>query len=55
MLAFGNEGVIDDAYLYRFREGEYVLVVNAGNLEADWAYLQSAATLNLMFVPAICG
>lgn len=31
-------GVIDDAYLYRFMENEYVLVVNAANLKKDWDY-----------------
>ena len=34
-------GAIDDAYLYRFVEDEYLLVVNAANLEKDWNYLQS--------------
>jgi aminomethyltransferase len=31
-------GAIDDAYLYRFFEDEYVLVVNAANREKDWAH-----------------
>jgi aminomethyltransferase len=34
-------GAVDDAYLYRFREDEYLLVVNAGNRERDWETLQS--------------
>jgi aminomethyltransferase len=29
-------GAIDDAYLYRFIEDEYLLVVNAANKEKDW-------------------
>ena len=33
-------GAVDDAYLYRFLEGEYLLVVNAGNREKDWEHLQ---------------
>ncbi len=33
-------GAIDDAYLYRFVEGEYLLVVNASNREKDWEHLQ---------------
>jgi len=33
-------GVIDDAYLYRFDEDEWVLVVNASNREKDLAHLQ---------------
>ena len=33
-------GALDDAYLYRFVAGEYLLVVNAANREKDWAYLE---------------
>ena len=33
-------GAVDDAYLYRFFEGEYLLVVNAGNRTKDWEHLQ---------------
>ena len=32
-------GAIDDAYLYRFVEDEYLLVVNAANREKDWQHL----------------
>lgn len=32
-------GAIDDAYLYRFVEDEYLLVVNAANRKKDWAHL----------------
>ena len=35
--------VIDDAYLYRFFNDEYLLVVNAGNRLADLEYLKSFA------------
>ncbi len=38
-----NGGAIDDAYLYRFKEDEYLLVVNASNTDKDWAYLTSQA------------
>ncbi len=34
-------GAVDDAYLYRFVKGEYLLVVNAANREKDWNHLQS--------------
>ncbi len=34
-------GARDDAYLYRFVEDEYLLVVNASNRENNWAYFQS--------------
>ncbi len=32
-------GAIDDAYLYRFNDAGYVLVVNASNADKDWAHL----------------
>jgi aminomethyltransferase len=32
-------GAIDDAYLYRFFEDSFLLVVNAANSEKDWAHL----------------
>ncbi|MBW1896479.1 MAG: glycine cleavage system aminomethyltransferase GcvT [Deltaproteobacteria bacterium] len=35
-----NGAAVDDAYLYRFVEDEYLLVVNGANLEKDWNYLQ---------------
>ena len=34
-----NGGAVDDAYLYRFVEDAYILVVNAANAEKDWAHL----------------
>lgn len=36
-------GLIDDAYLYRFGEDDYLLVVNASNTEKDWNHLQEQA------------
>jgi len=35
-------GAIDDAYLYRLVENEYLLVVNAANRENVWKHLQQA-------------
>jgi aminomethyltransferase len=40
MIPNETGGVIDDAYLYRFVEDEYLLVVNAANREKDWAHLE---------------
>ena len=31
---------VDDAFLYRFVEGEYLLVVNAANRQKDWDHFQ---------------
>lgn len=33
-------GAVDDAYLYRIDENDYILVVNASNTEKDWAWFQ---------------
>ena len=38
-LSNASGGAIDDAYLYRFYDEEYLLVVNASNLEKDWDHL----------------
>ncbi|MFC1783070.1 glycine cleavage system aminomethyltransferase GcvT [Planctomycetota bacterium] len=34
-------GAVDDSFLYRFYEDEYLLVVNGANLEKDWDHFQS--------------
>lgn len=34
-------GAVDDAYLYRFVEDEYLLVVNAANRAKDWEHFQA--------------
>jgi aminomethyltransferase len=36
-------GAIDDAYLYRFVEDEYLLVVNAANRAKDWQHFRRQA------------
>ncbi len=41
MIPNAAGGIIDDAYLYRFFEDEYLLVVNAANREKDWNHLES--------------
>jgi aminomethyltransferase len=39
-IASDSGGAVDDAYLYRFVEDEYLLVVNASNRLGDWDHLQ---------------
>ena len=39
MIANESGGAIDDCYLYRFQENEYLLVVNAANSQKDWEHL----------------
>ncbi len=41
MIPNQNGGALDDAYLYRFYEDEYLLVVNAANAEKDWQHLRA--------------
>lgn len=36
-------GLVDDAYLYRFGDDDYLLVVNASNAEKDWDHFQAQA------------
>lgn len=36
-------GLIDDIYIYMVAPEEYLLVVNAGNIDKDWAHLQRHA------------
>ncbi len=43
MLADENGYAVDDAYLYRFTEDRYLLVVNAANTDKDWAHLTAIA------------
>jgi aminomethyltransferase len=40
IIASETGGAIDDCYLYRLNEGEYLLVVNAANTEKDWVWFQ---------------
>ena len=40
ILANANGGAIDDAYLYRLDEKDYLLVVNAANTEKDLSWLK---------------
>lgn len=34
-------GIIDDLLVYRFAQNEWMLVVNASNIEKDWAWMQA--------------
>jgi aminomethyltransferase len=41
MIPNEQGGTIDDAYLFRFVENEFLLVVNAANREKDWDYFNA--------------
>ncbi len=34
-------GIVDDLLLYRLQEQSYMMVVNAGNIEKDWAWINT--------------
>lgn len=40
-----NGGIVDDLLVYRFSEEEYLLVVNASNIEKDWDWCNSQNTM----------
>ena len=46
---FPNEtgGIVDDLIVYKFGEEEYMLVVNASNIEKDWNWIQQFNTNNV--------
>ncbi|SKB60561.1 glycine cleavage system aminomethyltransferase GcvT [Dyadobacter psychrophilus] len=43
-LPNGRGGVVDDLLVYRVKEDEYFLVVNASNIDKDWNWIQSHNT-----------
>lgn len=43
IIADDDGFAVDDAYLYRWTDDEYILIVNAGNLTKDWNYLRKLA------------
>jgi len=40
----GKGGIVDDLLVYMFAENEYMLVVNASNIEKDWEWLKNQNT-----------
>ncbi|MFY0481229.1 glycine cleavage system aminomethyltransferase GcvT [Flavobacterium sp. PLA-1-15] len=40
-LPNNNGGIVDDLIVYRMKEEQYLLVVNASNIEKDWAWISS--------------
>ena len=43
----GKGGIVDDLLIYRVSENEYFLVVNASNIEKDWAWISSLNDLGV--------
>ncbi len=42
-----NGGIVDDLLVYHLEDGNYMCVVNAGNIDKDWAWFQSQNTENV--------
>lgn len=40
-LPNNHGGIVDDLIVYRMKEEQYLLVVNASNIEKDWAWISS--------------
>ncbi|MEZ5007890.1 MAG: glycine cleavage system aminomethyltransferase GcvT [Chitinophagales bacterium] len=43
-LPNGEGGIVDDLLVYRLDDGNYMLVVNASNIEKDWNWIQKHNT-----------
>jgi len=48
----GKGGIVDDLIIYRISEVEYLLVVNASNIEKDWNWIASHNTEGVEMVNA---
>ena len=42
----GKGGIVDDILVYRYEDMKYLLVVNAANIDKDWAWIQANNTIN---------
>lgn len=40
LMCYPDGGVVDDLLIYKLAEQQYMLVVNASNIDKDWAWLQ---------------
>ncbi|WP_347372606.1 glycine cleavage system aminomethyltransferase GcvT [Aequorivita sp. Q41] len=39
-------GIVDDLIIYKLKDEEYLLVVNASNIDKDWGWIESKNTMN---------
>lgn len=46
-LPNGKGGIVDDLIVYKIKEEQYLLVVNASNIEKDWNWIASHNTKNV--------
>ena len=43
MMCYENGGTVDDLLVYKMGEQDYFLVINAANIDKDWAWMQQQA------------
>ena len=43
MMCYDDGGVVDDLLVYKMAEGDFFLVINASNIDKDWAWVQLQA------------
>ena len=43
MMCYENGGVVDDLLVYKLAENRFFLVINASNIDKDWAWIQQQA------------
>jgi aminomethyltransferase len=43
LMCYPNGGVVDDLLVYKLGESAFMLVINASNIDKDWAWLQEQA------------
>ena len=48
----GKGGIVDDLLVYRLNETEYMLVVNASNIQKDWDWISSHNTYGVEMINA---
>lgn len=43
-MCYPDGGTVDDLLIYRYGKDEYLLVINAANIEKDWAWMQQQSS-----------
>ena len=43
MMCYENGGTVDDLLVYKMKENDFFLVINAANIDKDWAWMQEQA------------
>ena len=43
MMCYDNGGTVDDLLVYKMADNDFLLVINAANIDKDWAWMQEQA------------